>query len=154
MLIRVTKLNRDINVPIESWDNEAWAKLGDAPAIVNAMKVGLGRILNDSHAGILSKNYQGPNATQDYIKAVESAINTRVANLANADVRTAKPMTVADMAKFLADNPSLRAELMAAMGVQDAPSVAPEAPTESTANMSAAEAAVAETVAENKKGRK
>lgn len=75
MDIHVTKLNRNVAVPAESWDVDAKT---------NAFVVGLGRIINDAVAGIARANFETDEAFE---AACMKRIDVRVANLANGDRR-------------------------------------------------------------------
>jgi hypothetical protein len=77
MKIHIAKLSHDVVInDFDSWSPEA---------VRNVIVVGLGRILNDSVAGVARSD--NPATFHDRCLA---KINTRLGNLRNADVRTPK----------------------------------------------------------------
>ena len=93
MKIPVAKYGITVDVPVETW-----------PASVqeNAMRVGLGRIVNDSHANVARRNFPtGEAGTEAWRDAGLTQINARIANLALGDVRQGNP-TVAELAAQVA----------------------------------------------------
>ena len=82
MQIHIAKLN--LNVPVTDFDQ--WSPA----AVSNAIVVGLGRILNDAVAGVARKDFKSDSDFRDFAMR---KIQTRLANLRNADQRISSPMT-------------------------------------------------------------
>lgn len=78
MDIMITKIGRTVPVNWNLFDDDARG---------NAIVVGLGRILNDSVAGVKRDNFD---SDDEFVAACLTKIETRLVNLANADRRTAR----------------------------------------------------------------
>lgn len=113
MQIHIAKLDRAF--PIN--DFESWS----AEAVRNAIVVGLGRILNDSVAGVALKDFDTREA---FVQVCWKKITTRVDNLRNADVRQSSGMSIADLVAKAKSDPAVMAQLRALVAAESAPDAA------------------------------